>query len=82
MIKKSSFRRIMVATLALFILLIIYFFPTTTPIEESLSYIEKQEMPIFLVDSMEYVARTTIVKESDKTEDLIIEIIMVIQKDH
>ena len=75
MIKKSSFRRIMVATLALFILLIIYFFPTTTPIEESLSYIEKQEMPIFLVDSMEYVARTTIVKESDKTEDLIIEII-------
>lgn len=75
MIKKSSFRRIMVATLALFILLIIYFFPTTMPIEESLSYIEKQEMPIFLVDSMEYVARTTIVKESDKTEDLIIEII-------
>ena len=75
MIKKSSFRRIMVATLALFFLLIIYFFPTTTPIEESLSYIEKQEMPIFLVDSMEYVARTTIVKESDKTEDLIIEII-------
>lgn len=75
MIKKSSFRRIMVATLALFILLIIYFFPSTTPIEESLSYIEKQEMPIFLVDNMEYVARTTIIKESDKTEDLILEII-------
>ncbi|HIS12249.1 MAG TPA: GerMN domain-containing protein [Candidatus Onthocola stercoravium] len=75
MLKKSSLRRIMVATLALFILLIIYFFPTTTPIEESLSYIEKQEMPIFLVDSLEYIARTTIVQESENTNDLILEVI-------
>lgn len=75
MLKKSSLRRIMVATLALFILLIIYFFPTTNPIEESLSYIEKQEMPIFLVDSLEYIARTTIVQESENTNDLILEVI-------
>ena len=75
MLKKSSLRRIMVATLALFILLIIYFFPTTTPIEESLSYIEKQEMPIFLVDSLEYIARTTIVQESENTNHLILEVI-------
>ena len=75
MLKKSSLRRIMVATLALFILLIIYFFPTTTPIEESLSYIEKQEMPIFLVDSLEYIARTTIVQESKTTDELILEVI-------
>lgn len=75
MLKKSSFRRIMVATLALFILLIIYFFPTSTPIEESLSYIEKQEMPIFLVDSLEYIARTSIVQESDELESKILEII-------
>ena len=75
MLKKSSLRRIMVATLALFILLIIYFFPSTTPIEESLSYIEKQEMPIFLVDSLEYIARTSIVKDSENIEDTIIEVI-------
>lgn len=75
MLKRASFRRIMVATLALFILLIIYFFPTTTPIEESLSYIEKQEMPIFLVDSLEYIARTSIVKESGNTNDLILEVV-------
>ena len=75
MLKKSSLRRIMVATLALFILLIIYFFPTTTPIEESLSYIEKQEMPIFLVDSLEYIARTSIVQESKTTDELILEVI-------
>lgn len=75
MLRRSSLRRIMVATLALVILLIIYFFPTTTPIEESLSYIEKQEMPIFLVDSLEYIARTSIVQESETTEELILEVI-------
>ena len=75
MLKRSLFRRIMLATLALFLLLIIYFFPTSPQISESLSYIEKEEMPIFLVDSMEYIARTTIVKESDNTIDLIKEII-------
>ena len=75
MLKRASLRRIMVATLALFILLIIYFFPTTTPIEESLSYIEKEEIPIFLVDSLEYIARTSIVKNSESTEELILEVI-------
>lgn len=75
MLKKSSLRRIMVATLALFILLIIYFFPTTSEFKETLSYIEKEEIPIFLVDSMEYIARTSIVKESETTEELIEEVI-------
>ena len=75
MIKRASLRRIMIATLALFILLIIYFFPTATPIKESLSYITKDEMPIFLLDSMEYIARTSIIKESDDINDLIKEII-------
>ena len=75
MLRKSSIRRIMLATLALFLLLIIYFFPTTPNISESLSYIEKEEMPIFLVDNMEYIARTTIVKNSDNTDDLIKEVI-------
>ena len=75
MLKKSSIKRIMLATLALFLLLIIYFFPTNPPISESLSYIEKEEIPIFLVDNMEYIARTTIVKDSNNTMDLIKEII-------
>ena len=75
MLKRSLFKRIMLATLALFLLLIIYFFPTSPEISESLSYIEKEEMPIFLVDSMEYISRTSIVKESDNTLDMIKEII-------
>lgn len=63
------------ATLALFILLIIYFFPDSNNIHESLRYIEKDEMPIFLVDQMDYVARTTIVKDSTDTKNQILEII-------
>ena len=75
MLRKSSIRRIMLATIALFLLLIIYFFPTSPSISESLSYIEKEEMPIFLVDNMDYIARTSIVKNSDNTTDLIKEVI-------
>ena len=81
MIKRSSLRRICVATLALFILLIIYFFPTTNNISESLNYIEKDEMPIFLVDQMDYIARTTIVKDSNTLENQILEIVETLTVD-
>lgn len=76
MIKKSSIRRICVATLALFILLIIYFFPNNdVSIKEHLSYIKNDEMPIFLIDDKDYVARTSIVKSSKNINDKIKEII-------
>lgn len=76
MIKKSSIRHICVATLALFILLIIYFFPSSdVTIKEHLSYIKKDEMPIFLVDNSNYVARTSIVKSSETINEQIKEII-------
>ncbi len=81
MIKKSSIRRICVATLTLFILLIIYFFPSNdTVIKEHLSYITKDEMPIFLVDNKDYVARTSIVKNSNETIEQIKEIIEALTK--
>lgn len=76
MIKKSAIRRICVATLALFLLLIIYFFPTSNvTTQESLSMIKKDEMPIFLVDNKNYVARSSIVKNSEDTIDQIKDII-------
>lgn len=76
MIKKSSIRRICVATLALFILLIIYFFPNNdTIIKEHLNYIKRDEMPIFLIDNSNYVARTSIVKSSKNINEQIKEII-------
>ena len=81
MIKKSSIRRICVATLTLFILLIIYFFPSNdTVIKEHLSYITKDEMPIFLVDNKDYVARTSIVKNSSETIEQTKEIIEALTK--
>ena len=81
MIKKSSIRRICVATLTLFILLIIYFFPSNdTIIKEHLSYITKDEMPKFLVDNTDYVARTSIVKNSSETIEQIKEIIEALTK--
>lgn len=81
MIKKSSIRRICVATLALFILLIIYFFPNNdTTIKEHLNYIKRDEMPIFLIDNSNYVARTSIVKSSKNINEQIIEIIETLTK--
>lgn len=76
MLKKAALRRIILASLALLILLIIYFFPNDTyEIEENLTYIENTEMPIFLIDKNNYVARTSIIKNKEKTEDIITEII-------
>ncbi len=81
MIKKSSIRRICVATLALFILLIIYFFPTKDfKTTKNLHYIKDNEMPIFLKDKNNYVARTTIIKKSNNTIDQVKEIIKDLTK--
>lgn len=75
MIKKSALRRIMIATLGLLILLIIYFFPTKNTFKETVTYIKQEEIPIFLIDNLEYVARTSIIKNSENTEELIKEVI-------
>ena len=76
MIKKAAFKKIFLASLALLILLIIYFFPEKdTFIEESITYVEQMEMPIFLIDQNDYVARTSIVKNKEKTEEIIKEIV-------
>ena len=80
MIKKSSLKRIMLATLVLIIVLIVYLFPTTNQVQEQLSYIKKEEMPIFLVDTKDYVARTTIIKDNTSTIDIIKEIITSLTK--
>ena len=64
-------KKIIIACLVLFILIIIYFFPTNDSyINESLSYVESIEMPIFLIDNNNYVARTTIVKNKESIDDV------------
>ena len=73
---KSSLRKIIIASLTLLVLIIIYFFPKNdNHISESLTYVKTTEMPIFLVDKNNYVARTTIIKNSSDIEDMIKEII-------
>lgn len=72
MLKKNALKRIVVATLALIILSLLYFFPKTEDdnftINQSLSYIDAETAPIFLIDNNEYVARTNIIK--NETEPL------------
>ncbi len=73
---KTSIKKLIIASLALLILIIIYFFPKNDSyINESLSYVETLDMPIFLIDNNNYVARTTIVKDSEKQQDLVKEVI-------
>ncbi len=76
MIKRSSLKRICIATLTLFILLIIYLFPVSSNnIKSNLNYIKQEEMPIFLLNNSNYVSRVTIVKNSKNKLDQIKEII-------
>lgn len=82
MIRKSSIRRICVATLALFILLIIYLFPTNkSVVKEHLNYVKKDEIPIFLIDNNNYVARTSIIKTSTNIDEEIKEKIETLTED-
>lgn len=82
MIKNSSIRRICIATLALFILLIIYLFPTNNyEIKTHISYTKKDEMPIFLIDNANFVARSNIIKNSSELEEMIKDIIETLTKD-
>lgn len=76
MIKRSAIKRICVATLTLFVLLLIYLFPSKdVTINKHLTYLKQEHTPIFLIDKNNYVARSTIIKTSENTIDLIKEVI-------
>lgn len=66
MLKRSAYKRIVVATLTLIILGLLYFFPDSKEdnfeINQSLSYIDVETNPIYLIDANAYVARTNILK--------------------
>ncbi len=62
MLKRSATRKIIIAGLALFVLLIIYLFPDkNTTIEEQIEYQEPLKTSIYLVDKNNYLARTKVV---------------------
>lgn len=69
MLKKCACRKIIIATLALVILGLLYFFPEKSDdytINQSLSYVEVSTNPIYLIDNNDYVARTDIIKNENE----------------
>ena len=62
MLKRSATRKLIIAGLSLFVLLIIYLFPDkNTTIEEEIEYQEPLKTSVYLVDKNNYLARTNIV---------------------
>ena len=67
MLKKSALRRICTATLALFIVTIIYFFPNNQSlnnIKQTTEYIDVLNTPIYLLNKDNYVVKTSIATDN------------------
>ena len=78
MLKKASYRRIIIASLSLLILLIIYFFPSKISYKEKITYIENPKIPIYLLNKNNYIIRTNIASTTNDNENLIREIIEIL----
>jgi len=77
MLKKLAFKKIIIVSLSFIVLLLIYFFPTTDNynINTTLTYIEPETLPIYLVDQNDLVSRFEVIKTSETTKDLVKEVI-------
>ncbi len=78
MLKKSALRRVMVSTIALIIVTVLYFFPTTeeyTPLAQNIEYVSVDETPIYLINPDYYVVRTNIITKSEDEISLAKELI-------
>ena len=81
MLKRSSIRRITVTSVALLILGLVYFFPTTENTEDD-KFIQDliftnniRRTTIYLIDHNDYVAKSNIIITGEETEKIIEEII-------
>ena len=77
MLKKLALKKIIIVSLSFIVLLLIYFFPTTDKmnINTTITYINPETVPIYLVDHNDLVSRFEVIKTSDNTEDLVKEVI-------
>lgn len=77
MLKKIAIKKIVITSLSFLILLIIYFFPSNDnyQINTTLTYIEPETMPIYLVDNNDLVSRFEVIKKNSDTLTLIDEVI-------
>ena len=80
MLKKSSLRRIIIASLTLLLLFLICLFPRDNIIKEHLSYIPSYEIPIYLIDKNNYTIRTTINQNNSNENEVIKNIIETLTK--
>ncbi len=71
MLKNNAIKRIIVTTLAVFVLMIIYLFPVkdNSSVENDITYVDVITMPIYLLDDNNYVARTNMLKKSEILEE-------------
>ena len=67
MLKKRALRRIIISTLALFVLLLIYIFPKSDELDipNEIIFTNEITMPIYTVDQNNLVARTNIIKKEN-----------------
>jgi len=77
MLKRSSIRRIVMASTALFILSIIYLFPSESNemYKTTVEYVAVDRTTIYLIDNNNYVARTNMVLKKDSVIEQIEQII-------
>ncbi len=81
MLKKGIIRRITISSLALFILLVTYFFPSkleNNDYKQTLNYIETQKGVVYLLNKENYVSRVNMVFNNKETLEKIKEIINIL----
>lgn len=78
MLFKRISKKILVATIALIVVALVYFFPNGSDeevYEQNIEYIEANKNPIYLKDNNNYIARTNIIMKETETEEKVKEII-------
>ena len=77
MLKKLAFKKIIIVSLSFVVLLLIYFFPAQDNynINTTLTYIDPETLPIYLVDHNNLVSRFEVIKTSNEDENLVKEVI-------
>lgn len=78
MLFKRISKKLLVATIALIVIALVYFFPNGSDeevYEQNISYIEANKNPIYLKDNNNYIARTNIIMKETETEEKVKEII-------
>ena len=78
MLFKRISKKLLVATIALIVIALVYFFPNGSDpevYEQNIEYIEANKNPIYLRDNNNYIARTNIIMKETETEEKVKEII-------